>query len=106
MVGPLIKICAANFYVDKFFMGTDGFNEQGAMSGDLMRAEAVRNMSESAKYAIILTESKKFTQTGVVTLMPYAKINTIYTDDKIESSSLQRLQSKRIKVVVASEDDD
>ena len=80
MVGPLIKICAANFYVDKFFMGTDGFNEQGAMSVDLMRAEAVQNMSESAKHSIILTESKKFTQTGVVPLLPYNKIDIIYTE--------------------------
>ena len=38
MVGSLVKKCAENFSVEKFFMGTDGFNERGAMSGDLMRA--------------------------------------------------------------------
>lgn len=99
MVGPLVKKCAENFFVDKFFCGTDGFNDFGAMSGDLMRAEAVKNMAEVSKRTIILTESKKFSQLGVVNLLPYEKINAIYTDKKIEYSALQNLQSKNIQVV-------
>lgn len=99
MVGPLVKKCAENFFVDKFFCGTDGFNDFGAMSGDLMRAEAVRNMADVAKRTIILTESKKFSRLGVVNLLPYEKISAIYTDNKIENSALQNLQSKNIEVV-------
>ena len=98
MVGPLIKICAANFNVDKFFVGTDGFNEVGAMSGDLMRAEAVREMAKSSQHLIVLTESKKFTQTGVVTLLPFEKISAIYTDGQIEVSNIQKLKEKNIMV--------
>ena len=98
MVGPLIKICAANFHVDKFFIGTDGFNEYGAMSGDLMRAEAVRNMTENANQTIILTESAKFKQIGVVPLLPYEKISTIYTDNQVESSTIQQLKTKNITI--------
>ena len=98
MVGPLIKMCAKNFYVDKFFIGTDGFNNHGAMSGDLMRAEAVQNMAESAKQTIILTESKKFRQTGTVLLLPYEKISVIYTDNEIEDKDVQSLKSKDIAV--------
>ena len=100
MVGPLIKICAVNFHVDKFFVGTDGFNEHGAMSGDLMRAEAVRNMTESAQHAIILTESKKFMQTGVVPLLPFEKISAIYTDNQINDSVKQNLEEKNIDIVI------
>lgn len=99
MVGPLVKKYVQNFFVDKFFCGTDGFNNFGAMSGDLMRAEAVRNMAEIANRTIILTESKKFSQLGVVNLLPYEKINAIYTDNKIEKSSLKNLQDKNIEVI-------
>ena len=102
MIGPLVKICAANFHVDKFFIGTDGFNEFGAMSGDLMRAEAVRNMAESANHVIILTESKKFKQLGIVTLLPYEKISAIYTDSEIENSTLQNFERKNIKMHTAN----
>ena len=98
MVGPLIKKCAENFHVGKFFIGTDGFNDIGAMSADLMRAEAVRSMSESAQQTIILTESQKFNRSGVVSLLPYDKINAIYTDDKIGDDKIKSLQSKNIKV--------
>ena len=98
MVGPMIKICASNFHVDKFFIGTDGFNENGAMSGDLMRAEAVRNIAENANQTIILTESKKFYQTGVVALLPYDKINMIFTDDQIDDGTIKKLESKKIRV--------
>ena len=101
MVGPLIKKCAENFFVDKFFMGTDGFNEFGAMSGDLMRAEAVRNMAQSARRAIILTDSKKFSQVGVVPLLTYKEINTIYSDEKISEDAKVRLSKYEIQVALS-----
>ena len=99
MVGPLVKKSAQNFYVDKLFIGTDGFNERGAMSGDLMRAEAVQDMSESAQQTIILTESRKFSQTGIVPLLPYSKIDSIYTDDKITCETHKMLDEFGVKVI-------
>ena len=105
MVGPLIKKCVKDFYVNKFFMGTDGFNERGAMAGDLMRAEAVRDMIDNSKEAIILTESEKFQQIGVVPLLPYEKINDIYTDDRIDSSTKYNLEAKNIKIETVTKDD-
>ena len=101
MVGSLVKKCAENFSVEKFFMGTDGFNERGAMSGDLMRAEAVRDMSESARRAIILTESKKFSQFGVVPLLTYKQIDTIFTDADISAETNKLFASKGVTVVEA-----
>lgn len=99
MVGPLVKKCAENFFVDKFFMGTDGFNEHGAMSGDLMRAEAVRNMAQSARQTIILTESKKFSKIGIVPLLSYKELGMIYTDEKISNETLKSLTDKGINIV-------
>ena len=97
MVGPLVRKCAENFFVEKFFMGTDGFNDRGAMAGDLMRAEAVRDMAESARQTIILTESKKFSRTGVVPLLPYEKITAIYTDEKI-SDAATKIELRGVKI--------
>ena len=100
MVGPLIKKCAENFFVEKFFMGSDGFNESGAMSGDMMRAEAVRDMAQSARRKIILTEAKKFSQAGVVSLLPYEKISAIYTDEKISDETQKILAERGVQVVL------
>ena len=101
MVGPLVKKCAENFSVEKFFIGTDGFNERGAMSGDMMRAEAVRDMSESARRAIILTESKKFSQVGVVQLLPYEKIAAIYTDEEISDDDAKLFGTRGVEIIRA-----
>ena len=101
MVGPLIKGCAQNFRVEKFFIGTDGFNEAGAMSNDLMRSETVRNMAQSAQKSIILTESKKFSQTGVVPLLSYDEISEIYTDDEIPHETKHALEEKNIRCIIA-----
>lgn len=101
MVGSLVKKCAENFSVEKIFMGTDGFNDRGAMSGDLMRAEAVRDMSESARRAIILTESKKFSQFGVVPLLEYKRIDTIFTDTDISAETKKVFASKGVTVAEA-----
>ena len=101
MVGPLVKKSAGNFSVEKFFIGTDGFDERGAMSGDMLRAEAVRDMSESARRAIILTESKKFSQVGVVPLLPYEKISAVFTDEDIPDDATKLFATNDVKIIRA-----
>ena len=71
------------------------------MSSNLMRAEAVRSMAKSAKQVIILTESEKFSQLGVVALLPYQDIDAIYTDDKIAKDIRDRLLQKGIHLYTA-----
>jgi DeoR/GlpR family transcriptional regulator of sugar metabolism len=81
MTGPLVRLCAREFFVEKFFIGTDGFDvEQGFSNVSLSRAEAVRSMAESARRRIILTDSSKFNRRGVVTLIPTPDIAVVITD--------------------------
>lgn len=102
MVGPMIQTCIRNFYVNKFFIGIDGWNQAGFMSNDLMRAEAARTMAEHAQQNIILTESAKFQQTGVVPLLPLERIASVYTDDQADRSSLNRMNSHGIHIYPVS----
>ncbi len=47
MVGPITRKCAEAFYVDKLFIGTDGFTKETGFTGnDYMRSEAVRDMAK------------------------------------------------------------
>ena len=105
MVGPMVKKCVQDFYVNKFFVGTDGFNDRGFMTNNLMRAEAVRCMAESAKDTYILTESAKFSQLGVVPLLPPEKVTGVFTDEHIPQNALDQLKEKNIKVFTVSEKD-
>lgn len=102
MVGPLIRKCAREFYVDKFFVGTDGFiPEAGFTCDDLMRVETMKYMSDSANRMIILADSSKFNQKGVVIQSGFDDIDTVCTDSGISPEALAILKKNDIHVVIA-----
>lgn len=97
MVGPMVRKCAREFFVDKLFMGTDGFIPQaGFTCGDMMRAEAMKTMAESAKHSIILTDSSKFDQQGVVLQCRFENIQMVFTDSGIPDSARSILEKNQI----------
>lgn len=99
-VGTLVKQAVRNFRVDKLFVGVDGFNQDFGFTGrDLMRADTVRSMAESASEVIVLTESKKFSQTGTVSLFPLNAIARVYTDEFLDQETKSMLESASIQVI-------
>jgi len=102
MVGPLTRKCAESFFVDRLFLGTDGFApEYGFMGGDLMRTEAVRAMRSQARSACILTDSSKFSRRGVVAQMAFSEITQVFTDDGIPEEARKLLQERGVEVIIA-----
>ncbi|WP_249030431.1 DeoR/GlpR family DNA-binding transcription regulator [Tannockella kyphosi] len=102
MVGPMIRKCVESFYVDKLFIGTDGFTiESGFTGNNYMRNEAVQDMAKQANKVCIVTDSVKFKQQGVVSLLDVSKINTVYTDEFIPEDMEQYLLSQNIHVCKA-----
>lgn len=84
MVGPITKKCAKEFFVDKLFVGTDGFTTKAGFTGnDLMRTETVRAMAESASHVVVLTDSSKFTKQGVVAQFKKDEVDFVITDEGI-----------------------
>jgi DeoR/GlpR family transcriptional regulator of sugar metabolism len=104
MVGPITRLCARGFTVDKLFIGTDGFSEAAGFTGnDHLRAEAVRVMARQAAQAIILTESEKFTKQGLVPLLPFDNISAVITDGAIPSGKEAFLTERNIRVYKTAE---
>lgn len=102
MVGPLTRKCVEAFFVDKLFIGTDGFTiETGFTGNDYMRSEAVKDMAKQASQVMIVTDSDKFGQKGVVNLIEIEKVACVYTDDKIPSIIEDYLNKCNIKVIKA-----
>lgn len=99
MVGPITRKCVESFFVDKLFIGTDGFSEaSGFTSKDYMRSETVRDMAKQANHVIIVTESTKFSQKGVVNLIATDEISSVVTDINIPKEYEEYLSSKNIEV--------
>ena len=100
MVGPLTRKCVEAFFVDKLFIGTDGFTiETGFTGNDYMRSEAVKDMAKQASRVMIVTDSDKFSQKGVVNLIEIEKVACVYTDDNIPSKIEDYLNKRNIKVI-------
>lgn len=102
MVGSLVKKCLEGFFVDKLFIGADGFSKTAGFTGkDLPRAEAVQNMKERAERVIVLTDSSKFAHQGVVALLPPEDIAMVVTDTGINPETEACLLAQRVKVLKA-----
>lgn len=99
MVGPITRKCVESFFVDKLFIGTDGFSKVSGFTGkDYMRSETVRDMARQAKNVIVVTESTKFYQTGVVNLIATDEIKSVVTDVNIPKEYEDYLVSKNIEI--------
>ena len=84
MVGPILKICASQFYVNLLFVGADGYSEKlGFMASNHLRVQAVRDMAQQAEKVIVVTESCKFDRTSTVPLALPGGVYGVITDSVI-----------------------
>ena len=105
VVGPLTRKCVKDFFVDKLFVGTDGYNSKIGFTGkNLMRTETVKAMGESANKIIILTESSKFSERGVVSQFKIDEVDYLLTDTNIPDDILENLKKGKIEVRMVSVD--
>ena len=101
MTGPLTRKCVEEFYVDKFFIGTDGYSsDQGFYNEDISRADTVRSMAKQATNRIILTTSQKFNRRSDVFLMPEKEVTTIITDT-VPDNCRKKLEANGVEIILA-----
>ena len=80
-------------------MGTDGYiHGIGFTSGDMLRAEAAKSMADSARNSIILTDSSKFSEHGVVMQCRLKDINMVFTDDQVPLEAKEAMEQNGIIV--------
>lgn len=85
MVGSLVRSSVKQFFVDKIFLGTDGYIKNvGFMGSDSSRTDAIKVMSESANKIIILTDSSKFNKRGLLVQFNERQVSLIITDSNID----------------------
>ena len=100
MVGPLVRTCAQEFYVDRLFIGADGWIEGvGFTNADQMRADAVRSMAESATEVVVLTESQKFDHRGAVPMRLPGKTVSVVTDAHLADDRRAAVESSGVRVI-------
>ena len=98
-VGPLVKQVISEFYVDKLFVGIDGFDRRRGFTGsDITRCDTTRTLATAANQTIVLTDSSKFSQNGVVSEFAFSEISKVFTDQRIDQTALEFLKQQGIDV--------
>jgi len=97
MVGPITIQCGQTFFLEKFFMGTNGFiSGYGFTGGDHIRVETAVELAKRARKNFILTEAAKFYCRGAYNMLELNKIAGVYTDDTIPKDAETELINNNI----------
>lgn len=103
LVGPLAEKNLNNFYVDKVFLGVDGFDTKtGVYTPNLDEAHLNEIMIEIAKEVILVTDSSKFNRRSLAFICPVNTIDIVITDAGISADDRIRLENAGVKVIIAS----
>jgi len=107
LVGSITRNCAENLFVDKFFLGADGFIQgQGFTGRDYLRVETALDLAKCAKKVFILTESAKFLRRGAFGLVHLDKVTGVITDDCISKDAENSLLKFNIQLTKVPSGDD
>jgi DeoR/GlpR family transcriptional regulator of sugar metabolism len=107
LVGPMTTKCADVFYVDKFFLGTDGYvSGQEFTSGDLQCIETALELAKHAKKIFVLTEAAKFNRRGAYSLIQLDKLAGVFTDDTIPKEAEAALLKNNVQLYKVSSADE
>ncbi len=102
LVGPLAEKNLRNFYVDKVFLSTDGFDtRQGIFTPNIDEAHLNGIMIEITKEVILVTDSSKFKRKSLAFICGLDKIRKVVTDSGIEPDDKKRLEDAGIEVLIA-----
>lgn len=90
--GPVTRLCAAEYHVDKFFIGIDGYTEESGFTNvNHTRCSTVRDIACHADRVIALTTSDKFGKRSVARLFTPDEIHTVVTDSNIPEEYIRSL---------------
>ena len=102
LVGPLAEKNLRNFFVDKVFLSTDGYDtKQGIFTPNIDEAHLNGIMIEIAKEVILVTDSSKFKRKSLAFICGLDKIKKVVTDNGIAIDDRKRLEEAGIEVLVA-----
>jgi DeoR family transcriptional regulator of aga operon len=102
LVGPLAEKNLQNLYVDKVFIGVDGFDtKHGIYTPNIEEAYFNEIMIKISKEVIVVCDSSKFFRRSLAYICGISKIHTVITDNGIPEEDKKRLEDAGIKVIIA-----
>jgi len=100
VVGPFVKMCASQIYVDKFFVGANGFSpSRGFLNSNISRAEAVQSMAESANKRYVLVDNTKLSILSTIALFPNTKVTGVICNEPVPIEAQEYFHQNNIELI-------
>ena len=102
LVGPLAEKNLHHFYVDKAFLGCDGFDvTKGFYTPNIEEAHLNRIMIENAREVIVVADSSKFGRKSLNLVGTLKSVHMVITDEGITNEQRRKLEKAKVKVMIA-----
>ncbi len=89
------------FSASKFFFGAYGIDSNGVTQMDSIIVNEQKQYFEKSDQLILMVDSSKFKRKGKHQLCPLNRIDTVITDSGIDHRTIDMLESKDVKVIIA-----
>lgn len=101
MVGTPAKQSLQGLYVDKLFLGVNGFSlKYGLTTPNLAEAEICQWMIKIAKEVIVVADHSKFESVTFAQIADIDCVNRLITDSGVDKEFVKQLQDKDIEVII------
>jgi DeoR family transcriptional regulator of aga operon len=102
LVGPQAESMLQEFYVDKVFLGVDGFDFKfGLTTPNYLEAQLNRLMVKVSKQVIAVADSSKFDRKSLCLITKPYSIDVVITDKNITSDNVANLKEIGIELIIA-----
>ncbi|MCC9656484.1 DeoR/GlpR family DNA-binding transcription regulator [Rhodopirellula halodulae] len=101
-IGPLADSQLATINVTTSFLSVAGVSPRGFFNSDMMLVESEKAMLASAERSIVLADHSKFGKTSLSRICELDEIDTVVTDDGLDSDAKAWLESSGVQLRLAS----
>ncbi|MFQ5648913.1 MAG: transcriptional repressor AgaR [bacterium] len=102
LVGPHAESTLRKHFVEKFFLGVDGFHVRyGLTTPNVLEAQLNKQMIEISRETIVVADSSKFGVRSFSLIADVSKISKVVTDSGIPEEDLSYLVDNGIEVIIA-----
>lgn len=103
--GPVTRLCAQEYHVDKLFVGIDGYTDAAGFTNvNHTRCTTVREIARQAAHVIVLSTSDKFGKRSVARLFDAQEVSMVVTDTQLPQAYRTALEEKQVRVLLAGAD--
>lgn len=101
LVGPMAERNLKNLSCDKLFLGVDSIRpKKGVFTHHMEEAQLNQIMIDIADEIILVSDSSKFEKSGLAFICTLDKIDTIITDNALNSEYLEALEKNNVEVIL------